>query len=141
MSAQRRIEAFFILADRGLRSANTLFREGQLEDTALFIQQVVERVARALLTHAGVQFGTSHNLDQMANSLPAGHAFNERIRTFDRYSPAVTAFRYPTSTGRLQPPPSIAELRKALEEVEQLVRDAKLHVYGPTGDVRPVGRE
>jgi HEPN domain-containing protein len=132
MSAQRRIDAFFILADRGLRSANTLFREGQLEDAALFVQQVAERAARALLTNAGVQFGTSHSLDQMANALPAGHPFKERIQPFDTFSSAVTAFRYPTSTGRLQPPPSTDELREALVEVEQLVRDAKLHVYGPT---------
>ena len=56
MSAKRRIEAFLVLADRGLRSARILLDDGQLEDTALFIQQVTERVARALLTAAGTPF-------------------------------------------------------------------------------------
>jgi hypothetical protein len=32
------------------------------EDATLYVQQVVERVARALLTHAGVAFGTSHSV-------------------------------------------------------------------------------
>ena len=95
MSAQRRIEAFFALADRGLRTANILFDEDQLEDATLFVQQVAERVARALLTHAGVAFGTSHNLGQMADALPPGHPFKERLRGFDAFSTAGTVFLPP----------------------------------------------
>src|SRR5437879_4240946 len=71
MSAERRIAAFFDLADRGLRSAQLLFRNGQFEDAAYFAQQIAERVARALLTKASIPFGTSHNLGQMASALPA----------------------------------------------------------------------
>jgi len=129
MSAQRRIDAFFTLADRGLRTANVLFRENLFEDATLYVQQVVERVARALLTHAGIAFGTSHNLAQMAEALPLEHPFRERIRAFDAFSSAVTAFRYPTSTGRLQQPPQTGELRKAIEEAKQLVRDSKEYIY------------
>src|SRR5262249_28710283 len=54
MSVQRRIDAFLTLADRGVRAANVLFDEDLFEDATLYVQQVVERVARALLTHAGV---------------------------------------------------------------------------------------
>jgi HEPN domain-containing protein len=75
MSADRRTAAFFDLADRGLKSAEILFRDGQIEDAAYFAQQIVERVARALLTKAGVPFGTSHNLGQMASAFPEGHPF------------------------------------------------------------------
>ena len=90
MSADRRIAAFFDLADRGLKSAELLFRNGQFEDAAYFAQQVVERVARALLTKAGVPFGTSHNLGQMASALPEGHPFKARINGFDALSSAAT---------------------------------------------------
>jgi hypothetical protein len=69
MSVQRRIDAFFTLADRGLLAANVLFDEDLFEDVTLYVQQVVERVARALLTHAGVSFGL--NLGQMAEAFPA----------------------------------------------------------------------
>jgi HEPN domain-containing protein len=130
MSAPRRIAAFFTLADRGLRSADILFHADQLEDAALFVQQVAERVARALLTHAGVAFGTSHNLGQMADALPEGHILKDRIRLFDDLSSALTAYRYPASSGRLEGPPNRAHLGKRLADVEQLLRDAKLYVYG-----------
>jgi HEPN domain-containing protein len=42
MSADRRIAAFFDLADRGLKSAELLFRDGQFEDAAYFAQQIAE---------------------------------------------------------------------------------------------------
>jgi hypothetical protein len=67
------------------------------------------------------------------------HPFKERIRAFDALSSAVTAFRYPTSTGRLQLPPQAGELRNVIEEVERLLSDAKVYMYGPTTD-QPVGR-
>jgi len=120
-----------------VRAANVLFDEDLFEDATLYVQQVVERVARALLTHAGVSFGTSHNLGQMAEAFPVGHPFKERIRAFDTLSSAVTAFRYPTSTGRLQQPPQTGELRNAIADAERLLRDAKVYIYGTD---RPVGR-
>jgi hypothetical protein len=128
MSAERRVAAYFALADRGPRSGNILFRNEQFEDTALFLQQVVERVARALLTHAGVPFGTSHNIGQMADALPPEHPLRDRIRAFDDLSTAVTAYRYPTSSGRLQAAPDASQLRARLDDVALLLREAKAHV-------------
>jgi HEPN domain-containing protein len=86
------VASFFVLADRARKTANILFREGQMEDAALNVQQLVERVARGLMTHEGIPFGTSHNLGQMANALPADHPFRDRIKGFDDLSAAVTAF-------------------------------------------------
>ena len=138
MTARNRVTAYFTLAERGLRSASTLLHADQFEDTTLFVQQVVERTARALLTHAGIPFGTSHNLSQMAEALPQDHAFRDRIRSFDDLSTAVTAYRYPTASGHLKGPPDIAYLNEKLEEAEQLVRDAKLFVYGPKADLTSI---
>jgi HEPN domain-containing protein len=130
MSAERRIAAFFDLADRGLKSADTLFHSGQIEDAAYFTQQIVERVARALLTKAGVPFGTSHSLGQMANALPPEHPFKSRINEFDGLSSAATKYRYPTSSGWLPDAPDIDGLRKTLDDVTVLVGEAKAYVYG-----------
>lgn len=130
MTAERRIEAFLTLSDRGLKSAEILFRHDQLEDATLFVQQVVERVARALLTHSGVAFGTSHNLGQMASALPEPHPFRERIRAFDDLSSAVTAFRYPTSSGRQQRSPDAANLARKIQDAAQLLQDAKDYIRG-----------
>ena len=130
MSAERRIAAFFNLADRGLKSADTLFRNGQFEDAAYFAQQIVERVARALLTKAGIPFGTSHNLGQMASVLPDGHPFKSRINGFDGLSSAATKYRYPTSSGWLPEAPDIDGLRKTLDDLTIHVGEAKAYVYG-----------
>ena len=137
------IASFFKLADDGLKTANILFREEQFRDAAYFAQQVAERVARALLTHAGKPFGTSHNLGQMADVLPVDHPFKVRIKAFDQLSPAATKFRYPSPAGRIADPPPIGDIRRDLEELAALIRDAKSYVYGPQPDVsanpRPEG--
>ena len=130
MSADRRIRAFFDLADRGLKSAEVLFRDSQFEDAAYFSQQIVERVARALLTNAGVPSGTSHNLGQMASALPEGHPFKSRINGFDALSSAATKYRYPTASGWLPEGPDVESLRQTLDEAAALVREAREYVYG-----------
>jgi HEPN domain-containing protein len=129
MSAERRIAAFFDLADRGLKSAEILLRDGQFEDAAYFAQQIAERVARALLTKAGVPFGTSHNLGQMASALPEGHPFKSRINGFDALSSAATKYRYPTASGWLPESPDGESLRETLDELSTLVSDARAYVY------------
>src|ERR1043166_9589779 len=126
MSAERRITAFFDLADRGLKSAEILFRDGQFEDAAYFAQQIVERVGRALLTKAGVPFGTSYDLSQMASALPEGHPFKSRINGFDVLSSAATKYRYPTPSGWLPESPDSKSLRKILDELAALVKEAKI---------------
>ena len=129
MSADRRIRAFFVLADRGLKSAEILFSDGQFEDAAYFAQQIVERIARALLTKAAVPFGTSHNLGQMASALPEAHPFKSRINGFDALSSAATKFRYPTASGWLPEGPDAESLSKTLSEVAVLLREARTYVY------------
>lgn len=130
MTAERRVAAFFDLAERGLKSAELLFRDGQFEDAAYFAQQIAERVARALLTKAGVPFGTSHNLGQMASALPEGHPFKSRINGFDPLSSAATKYRYPTASGWLPQTPDVEDLRKTLDELNALVREAEAYVSG-----------
>jgi HEPN domain-containing protein len=139
------IASFFELAEDGLKTANILFREDQFRDSAYHAQQVAEHVARALLTHAGKPFGTSQNLGQMAEVLPVDHPFKIRIKAFDQLSPAATKFRYPSPTGRLADPPSIDAIRKILDDLATLLRDARTYVCGPQPDAaanpRPKGSE
>jgi hypothetical protein len=71
---------------------------------------------------------------KMAETLPLEHPFRERIRAFDAFSTAVTAFRYRTSTGRLQQPRQTGELRRTIEEAEQLVRDSTEYIYDSRED-------
>jgi HEPN domain-containing protein len=125
------VSSYFELAEDGLKTSNILFREDQFRDSSYFAQQVAERIARALLAHAGKPFGTSHNLGQMAETLPADHPLKARIKALDMLSPAATKFRYPSPVGRIAEAPSADVIRKTLDDLETLLRDAKAYVYGP----------
>ena len=123
MSAPRRVKAYFTLAESGLRSAKVLLDAEQFEDTAVFVHQVVERTARALLTVSGVPFGTS----QMARWLSsAGRSPVSRTYPFLRRTvDCDDGLPISTASGYLKTPPDIAYLAKKIEEAEQLLRDAQ----------------
>ncbi len=64
-SQRRRILAFLRLAEEELRAARQLVPQSPRQ-AAYLNQQCAEKIARAVLTDAGVKFGTGHNLEQMA---------------------------------------------------------------------------
>ena len=134
------IASYFQLAEEGLKAANILLRADQFRDATYFAQRVTERIARALLTHAGRAFGTAHNLGQMAAALPADHPFMSRIKALDELSTAATKFRYPSPTGRLASPPPADVLRRTLDDIEVLLRDAKAYASGPQPSPDPQPR-
>lgn len=76
-------------------------------------------------------FGTAHNLGQMAEASPTDHPFKARIKALDELSTATTKFRYPSPTGRLANLPSATMLRRTLDDVAGLLRDAKTYASGP----------
>ena len=66
MSVQRRrIDAFLQLAEEELQAARRLVRQPPRQ-AAYLMQQCAEKITRAILTDAGVKYGTGHNLGQMA---------------------------------------------------------------------------
>ncbi len=124
MSAQRRrIKAFLQLAEEELLAARQLIRQSPRQ-AAYLTQQSAEKVVRAILTDAGVKFGTGHNLGQMAAALPADHPWAERIRSLNRLSPAATRYRYPSAEGRLFEPPGTSSLQQDVEELGDLLKEA-----------------
>jgi HEPN domain-containing protein len=66
MSVQSsRIAAFLRLADEELMAAQLLGAKAPRQ-AAYLCQQCAEKITRAILTKAGVPFGTGHNLSEMA---------------------------------------------------------------------------
>ncbi len=124
MSVDRRIEAFLTLADEELRAAR-LLSIGAPRQAAYYIQQAAEKAARALLTAAGVPFGTGHNLGLMAAALPDGHPLRQRVAGLDRHSAASTLFRYPSPGGRLPPPPDTATVNADITDLDAFLKEAK----------------
>jgi HEPN domain-containing protein len=124
MSADRRIAAFLTLADEELHAARML-AAGAPRQAAYCIQQAAEKAARALLTAAGIPFGTGHNLGLMASALPAGHPLKQRVAGLDRHSGAATMYRYPSPAGRLAPPPDAATLNADIADAAAFVAEVR----------------
>ncbi|MCG8460082.1 MAG: HEPN domain-containing protein [Holophagales bacterium] len=120
---RRRIDAFLRLADEELQAARQLARTSPRQ-AAYLTQQCAEKIARAVLTAAGVKYGTGNNLAQMAEALPAGHPWVEKILPLNKLSPAATRYRYPSAEGRLFEPPDITSLQQDLEELASLLEEA-----------------
>ena len=127
MSADRRIAAFLTLADEELHAARML-AVGAPRQAAYYVQQAAEKAARALLTAAGIPFGTGHNLGLMASALPAGHALRLRVAGLDRHSGAATLYRYPSPVGRLPPPPDAAILNSDIADVAAFIAEVRVYV-------------
>jgi HEPN domain-containing protein len=130
MSAAERIAAFLQLAQEELDSARAL-RVTARRQAAYFCQQSAEKIARAILTHAGALFGTGHNLGQMAATLPADHPWRDKLNALDKHSPAATRYRYPGPTGRLAEPPSAERLQEDIRELAALLEEARRYVTLP----------
>lgn len=127
MSAAERIAAFLRLAEEELGAARAL-RESGPRQAAYFCQQSAEKIARAILAHAGVLFSTGHNLSQMAAALPPDHPWRRKLNALDKHSPAATRYRYPGPTGRLADPPSPARLQEDIRELAAVLDEARQFV-------------
>ena len=124
MSIQRnRIDAFLRLAEEELQAARQLVQSSPRQ-AAYLTQQCAEKIARAILTDAGVKYGTGHNLAQMAQALPAEHPWIEKILPLNRFSPAATRYRYPSAEGRLFEPPDTKRLERDIDELANLLKEA-----------------
>jgi HEPN domain-containing protein len=124
MSAADRIAAFLQLAQEELTAARSLSTSGPRQ-AAYFCQQSAEKMARAILAHANEPFSTGHNLGQMAEALPPGHPWRDKLNALDKHSPAATRYRYPGPTGRLAEPPSAEQLEADIRELAALLEEAR----------------
>ena len=124
MSADRRIAAFLTLAGEELQAAKML-AQGAPRQSAYYIQQAAEKATRALLTAAGIPFGTGHNLGMMASALATEHPLKQRIAGLDRHSSAATMYRYPSPAGRLPPLLDVSTLNADIAEVEAFIAEVR----------------
>jgi HEPN domain-containing protein len=125
VSVDRRLAAFLQIAGEELGAARSL--AGVFPRQAAYLaQQAIEKVARAVLAHEGIPFGTSHNIGQMAAALPPDHPWRPKLAAFDHLSPAATSYRYPSPGGRLAPAPPAAALKSDLDDIERLLGEARV---------------
>ena len=121
MSDAERIASFIALAEEELSAARLLMSGAPRQA----VQQAAEKATRAVLTAAGVPFGTSHNLGQMAAALPPAHPMRMAINALDKDSSAATKYRYPSPAGRLANARTSKEVASAIDEVAAFIAQVK----------------
>jgi HEPN domain-containing protein len=127
MANPKRVQALLALADEDLGAARILI--GFSMRTARYhVQQSAEKLVKALLEHRGINPGREHRFELLAEMLPEGDPWRSRIQSLDELSPAATTHRYPTSEGRILPPPSRELVEREIAMVAQLVVDIKAAV-------------
>lgn len=133
MSARRRIDAFLKLAEEEIQAAKML-ANGAPRQAAYYVQQAAEKATRALLTAAGVPFGTGHNLGLMAVALPADHPLRQRVAELDRHSGSATLYRYPSPVGRLPAPPAPEVVGVDIADIEAFIAEVQAHLAQKPGN-------
>ena len=127
LSVEARVSAFLALAEADLDAAEVLARVGN-QYAAYHTQQAIEKLTKSLLLERGVTAGIEHRLDTLADRLPPGDPWHERLDPYLPYSAYSTAFRYPTPGGRIVQKPADQEVLRdvgSLRKLLELARTAK----------------
>jgi HEPN domain-containing protein len=104
MANPKRVQALLALADEDIGAACILLGFS-MRTVRYHVQQSAEKAVKALLERRGINPGREHRFELLAEMLPEGDYWHLRIQSIDELSPAATTHRYPTSEGRILPPP------------------------------------
>jgi HEPN domain-containing protein len=120
----RRVEALLAMAEEDIAGASALL--GILTRLARYhVQQGAEKGVKALLERHGRNPGREHRFDSLAEMLPKGDPWRDRIWRFDSLSPAATSLRYPTAEGRVMPPPEREVVNREITAVVSFIKDVR----------------
>jgi HEPN domain-containing protein len=126
------VERWLRVAERDRRGALAcLAADPPLCDGAAFhCQQAIEKLLKGFLTVAGKRGGKTHSLEQLgSHALASFPEIADLVAAAHGWSDWVHVFRYPEEAP--PPEPEEAELRAALEIIEQLA--ARLRAKQPPG--------
>jgi HEPN domain-containing protein len=131
--AREDLDGALLLASRGNRNA------------AYLCEQAAEKVIRAILTAEGKHAGIKHRLDEMVDLVPDENPLKPALRGIEELAAYATAYRYPTSSGRIPEAPAGSEFELLLEKVADALQEAAtrfgvdLNKKGqPAGKPRPI---
>jgi HEPN domain-containing protein len=110
--AREDLDGASMLAPRGNRNA------------AYLCEQAAEKVIRAVLTSEGQHAGIRHQLDEMVNLVPDENPLKPGLREIEQLAAYATAYRYPTSVGRIPNAPEGGELAALIKKVDAVLGEA-----------------
>ena len=86
--------------------------------------QAAEKVIRSVLTSEGKHAGIGHKLNEMVDLVPDANPIKPLLRSIEHLAAFATTFRYPTSSGRIKPPPTADEIKDDISKVDAALQDA-----------------
>lgn len=110
--AREDLDGALLLASRNNRNAIYL------------CEQAAEKVIRAILTSEGKHAGIKHRLDEMVDLVPDENPLKSALREIEELAAYATAYRYPTSSGRIPDPPAGSEFGALAKKVEAALGEA-----------------
>jgi HEPN domain-containing protein len=87
-------------------------------------EQAAEKIIRAVVTSEGARAGIKHQLDEMVDLVPDENPLKPALRAIEHLTAYATAYRYPTSAGRIVQPPKGQAFADDAAKVELALRDA-----------------
>jgi HEPN domain-containing protein len=98
---------------------------------AFHCQQAVEKLMKGILVWSNRDFRRTHDLSELADEVVAARPDLERfVRATEDWTVWGIAYRYPSPGGSPEPEPTIAELRNALQLIDELA--SAVRALGPT---------
>lgn len=126
MSANKVIAGYLRIAAEDLSGAKLLAQSGNRN--ALYLcSQAAEKVIRAVLTSENKHAGISHKLDLMVAMVPDENPVKSMLQAIEELGDFATAFRYPTSHGRIKDPPGSEEFNRLAELVQKALDETVKH--------------
>jgi len=116
------IASYVRVADEDLRGARTLFKDTN-RNAIYLCSQAAEKVIRAVLTSENKHGGTGHNLVIMVNMVPDENPIKPLLRAIDSLGDYATAYRYPTTGGRMKEPPASEEFERLADCVDVALKE------------------
>lgn len=113
------------IAQEDLQGARALSAAGN-RNAVYLCEQGAEKIIRAVLTSEGKHAGIKHHLDEMVDLIPDENPLKSLLREIEELAAYATAYRYPTSSGRIPPTPPGSELESFLVKATDILSIAAL---------------
>ena len=123
------VAGYFQVLREDLAAARQL-TEGVPRASAFHLQQAAEKLVKAVLSAEEIHVGADRDIGQLIGKLPAGHDWRRDLAELDYLSRFATAYRYPSPTGRVAPPPDRSELRRYADLIQILADEAEAWCAG-----------
>jgi HEPN domain-containing protein len=123
MSAKRLIDNLLRVAKQDLDDSVVLAARNS-RNAAYLCEQAAEKIIRAVLTSENKNAGIGHQLDAMVGLVSESNPLKPALRRIEELAAYATAYRYPTSAGRIPEPPTGKKLEQLIHDVRQALEQA-----------------